>query len=428
MRKLTYYPFPLTALVTRIIPTALRAIGVYLILTAGLTFATPQHGSAQSQFDPVITVNDLAITRYELDQRARMLGVFRAPGDPQTLAREQLIEDRLKVDAANAVGFQLPEGQVEVGMEEFAGRVNLTADELIQSLSQAGVDRATFRDFVQAGLVWRNFTQALFGPRISVNEDDVARARAASSGPSSVRVLLSEIIIPVRPGQEQAAREQADRISDLKTQSQFADAARRFSATQSAANGGRMDWVPITQLPAALRPIILALGTGEITDPLPFEGAIALFQLRDIAETELPTPEFEAIEYAAYYIAGGRSDSALSRARRITETVDTCDDLYGVAFGEAPETLERGSKAPEEIPADIALELSKLDPGEVSTALTRANGQTLVLLMLCGRTPAVEGEGPSAEQVTRFIQSSRLESFANGFLAQLRSEARIVEF
>ncbi|WP_338548366.1 peptidylprolyl isomerase [Roseovarius phycicola] len=402
------------------------------VITAGLTLgalaALSTNAQAQNLFDTAIKVNDLSITQYEIDQRARMLSVFRAPGDPRKLAREQLIEDRLKLDAARAIGFELEQDQIEAGMEEFASRVNLSATELTQALGQQGVDPTTFRDFVAAGLTWREYTQARFGSRVSVNEDDVDRARNATSGTTGVRVLLSEIIIPLQPGQEQAIQEQANRISEFTTEAEFSAAARQFSASRTAGRGGRMDWVPITQLPEGLRAVVLGLGPGEVSDPLPLEGAVALFQLRNIEETDAPNPEYEAIEYAAYYIAGGRSDQALSRARQIATDVDTCDDLYGVAFGQAPEVLERGSKAPNEIPSDIAVELAKLDPGEVSYSLTRANGQTLVVLMLCGRVRSIEGEGPSAEQLTNFIRSRRLESFANGFLEQLRAEARIVEF
>ncbi|WP_317054930.1 peptidylprolyl isomerase [Roseovarius rhodophyticola] len=408
--------------------TALKrlAVAASFVFVGAMSFASM--AQAQNLFDTAIKVNDLSITQYEIDQRARMLSVFRAPGDPVKLAREQLIEDRLKIDAANSLGFQLEPEQIEAGMEEFASRVNLSSEELIQGLSQQGVDPLTFREFVAAGLTWREFTQARFGSRVSVDEDDIERARNATSGTSGVRVLLSEIILPVQPGQEQQVQELANRISEFTSEAQFAQAAREFSASRTAAQGGRMDWIPITQLPQGLQAVALGLGPGDVSDPLPLEGAVALFQLRDIQETEAPNPEYEAIEYAAYYINGGRSDQALARARQIANDVDTCDDLYGVAFGQPPEVLERGSKAINEIPSDIALELAKLDRGEVSYSLTRANGQTLVVLMLCGRVRSIEGEGPSAEQLTNFISSRRLESFANGFLEQLRAEARIVEF
>ena len=404
-----------------------RAVLTALALLVAALLPPAGPAGAQNLFAPVIKVNDLAITRYEIQQRARMLQLFRAPGDPVELARQQLIEDRLKIDAAQANGFVLDSDQVMQGMEEFAGRADLEAAEMIEALQGAGVDESTFREFVRAGITWREFSRARFGSRVSVSEDDLERARLAVSGTTGVRVLLSEIIMPAPPQDREAVMQRATRISDFETEAEFAAAARQFSASDSAARGGRMEWVPITNLPETLRSVILGLAPGEVSDPLPLEGAIALFQLRDIEETEAPDREYEAIEYAAYYIDGGRSDAALSRAAQVAANTDTCDDLYGVAEGQPPEVLDRGSKAPDEIPDDIALELSKLDPGEVSTVVTRAEGRTLVLLMLCGRSPKIEGEGPSAEQLTNFIRNRRLDSFANGYLEQLRAEARIVE-
>ena len=397
-----------------------------LALSASAMLIPAGPALAQNPFETVIKVNDLAITRFELQQRARMLQLFRAPGNLQDLAREQLIDDRLRIDAANTQGFEITESQLEAGMEEFASRANLTAEQLIAGLQQSGVDPSTYREFVRAGLTWREFTQARFASRLSVDEDDIERARLTLSGESGVRVLLSEIIIPAPPQEAEAVQQRANQIAEIDNEAEFASAARRFSAAQSAGRGGRMDWIAINDLPPALRSVVLGLAPGQVSEPLPLEGAIALFQLRDIEELDAPPREYEAIEYAAYYIDGGRTEQNLSRVRQIAADTDTCDDLYGTALGQPEQVLERGSKAPEEIPTDIALELAKLDPGEVST-VTRAGGQTLVLLMLCGRAPKIDGEGPSPEQITGFIRNQRLDSFANGFLQQLRAEARIVE-
>ncbi|WP_254701828.1 peptidylprolyl isomerase [Roseovarius sp. THAF27] len=387
-------------------------------------------GAAQAQqnpFEAVIKVNDLAITRYEVAQRARMLQLFRAPGNPQKLAREQLIEDRLKLDAATNAGFVLEDEQLMAGMEEFASRANLSAEEMITSLGQAGVDESSFRDFVRAGMTWREFSRARFAPQINVDEEDIARARLSIGNQTSVRVLLSEIIMPLGNGDPQAIQDRANQISQYTTEAEFAAAARRYSATESAGRGGRMEWVAINDLPEGLRPVVLGLAPGEVSDPLPLQGAIALFQLRDIEETDQPAREYEEIEYAAYYIDGGRTEQALARAARIDADTDTCDDLYGIAHGQPEQVLERGSKAPSEIPDDIRLALTKLDPGEISTAVTRSGGQTLVLLMLCSRTPKTDGEAPGVEQLTNFIQSRRLDSYASAYLEELRAEARIVE-
>ena len=71
------------------------------------------------------------------------------------------------------------------------------------------------------------------------------------------------------------------------------------------------------------------------------------------------------------------------------------------------------------------MELAKLDKHEVSTNLTRSNGQTLVFLMLCGRVPQLS-EDVDRDQIELGLQNRRLQSFADGYLEQLRSEARIV--
>ena len=87
--------------------------------------------------------------------------------------------------------------------------------------------------------------------------------------------------------------------------------------------------------------------------------------------------------------------------------------------------LERSTKAPSEIPQDIAIELSKLDPGESSVALTRSNGQTLMFLMLCKRVAAANAEA-SREDVLNALRQRKLQGYADLLMAQLRANARIL--
>ena len=88
--------------------------------------------------------------------------------------------------------------------------------------------------------------------------------------------------------------------------------------------------------------------------------------------------------------------------------------------------MDRGALAPSDIPNDIALELAKLDENEVSTALTRAGGDTLVFLMLCGRTPQL-GEDIDRGAIRTSLLNERVERLAEGFLAELRADAIITD-
>lgn len=403
----------------------LTRLPTLLVALVGLSLA-PVPSTAQNLFGPAITVNDSVITGYEIQQRITMLRVLRAPGDPAKVAREQLIDDRLRLQAARDSGIRPSEEDVLDGMSEFAGRANMDRAQFVAALASEGVEEQTFRDFVAAGLSWRLLVQQRFAGRASISEDEVDRALSRQGGGSSVRVLLSEIIMPMPPQDEAAVRARADRIAQLTSTGAFSAEARRYSATATRDSGGRLPWQDLNDLPAPLRPLVLGLAPGEVSDPIPLEGAIALFQLRDIEETDYSAPSVSAVEYAAYYLAGGRSPDTLARARQIAGQVDRCDDLYGIAKGQPEEVLERGTLPVGDLPTDIALELSKLDPGEISTALTRSGGQTLVVLMLCGRTSEI-AEDIDRSDISIGLRNQRIGELAEGYLAQLRADALIIE-
>lgn len=393
-----------------------------LAVAVAITTALPV--AAQNLFAPVAKVDDSVITEFEVQQRVRFLQVLNAAGATRKSAIDALIDDRLRLNATQAVGLELtPEG-LSAGLAEFAGRANLSTDEFVKALESAGVAGETFRDFVRVNLSWRELIRARYGSRVQISEAEIDRALSATGGGSGIRVLISEIIIPAPPNDQAGAMARAEQAASSRSEAEFSSYASRYSATPSRNNGGRLNWVDLNTLPASLRGVLLGLTPGEVTDPLPIPNALALFQLRDIQETGVPSPEYAAIEYAAYYMAGGRSPETLTRAAKLASQVDVCDDLYGVAKGQPEAALDRGSKAPGEIPQDIAYELAKLDPGEVSTALTRSDGNTLVFLMLCGRTAALN-ETVSREEVAAQLRQQRLTGYSDSLLEELRADARI---
>ena len=402
----------------------MRALISALALTSATTLAMLSPVMTAAQFAPAITVNDSVVSEFEIDQRVIMLGTFRTPGNLEDTAREQLIEDRLKLAALNSAGLRITDEGLVSAMGEFATRANMDLDQFITMLGQSGVSEETFRDFVRVNVSWRDFIRTRFNDRAQVSEADIDLALGQSDASSSIEVLLSEIIIPAPPESAEQANATADRIAQLTSTAAFEAEARRVSALPSKTRGGRLDWLPISNYPAGLRGLLLNLAPGEITAPLPITNGVALFQMRDVREVPRAAPEPAAIEYAAFYIAGGLSERGLAAARRIDARVDTCDDLYGVAQGLPADQLERDVLPPADIPADVAMELAKLDAGEASYVLTRANGETLVFLMMCGRTPAL-GDGVDRETIRDQLRTQRLNTYADALLADLRAAATI---
>lgn len=400
----------------------LKNLCASILLCAAATTGVPSF--AQSQFSPAILVNEGVITEFEIAQRQRFLSLFNAPGSGRQSVIETLIDERLREQAIAEAGLELTQESLDAGMSEFAGRVNLEVDEFKTLLGENGIAPETFESFVRVGVAWRDYVSARFGGRVQVNEDEIDQALGTTSGDTTIRVLVSEIIIPAPEDRAQEVEDIARQIATTTSEAEFSDYAREYSATATRDEGGRLPWQSLSNLPPVLRPLLLGLAPGEVTDPLNIPNAVALFQLRGIEEAGAPTREYAAIDYAAYYIPGGRTPAGLAAAQEVRAEVDVCDDLYGIAQGQPPEVLERGSKPPSEIPADIALELSKLDAGESSVALTRSNGQTLVFLMLCGRTAAAN-EDVAREDLVASLRTSRLNALADSFLERLRADARI---
>lgn len=375
---------------------------------------------AQDLFAPRLYVNDRVITEYEISQRAMFLQLLRAPGNPEDEALKALIEDRLRQTEAERLDLAVSEDEIGKGMEEFASRANLTAEALVGELAKAGLSAETFRDFVTSGLLWRKAVRARFAGRVPVSENDIDRALEAETRRKALQVLVSELVIPAQPGGEADAMALANRLSDtITSEGAFAAAARQHSASPTAANGGRLDWMPLANLPGAIGAAVLALGPGEVSDPVAVPGAVVLFQLREVAVDQSAEPVTVTVEWADFLIPDSAGEVA-----RIHANSDECNDLNALAKGLPAERLTITRQPASEIPGDVGLELARLDPGESSVALARNGFRRLI--MLCSREVTRE-EPISRDQVREAVTNQKLEGLAEGYLEELRAAAFIRE-
>jgi peptidyl-prolyl cis-trans isomerase SurA len=394
-----------------------RRIGLAALVLIGSLQSAAQ---AQGLFDPVISVNRAAITAYELEQREQFLEILQRSSGMAQRARDDLIEDRLKMAAADRSGIKLSGAQLLSAMNEFAANANLELEQLLETLAQSGVDEQTYRDFIMVGVTWRELIRARFAARSAPSEAEIDRALASAAAQGGVKVLLTEIVLPAGSAEElNSARQTAERLGRISSTADFSEQARRLSVAQSRVNGGRLEWANMSDLPDGLRPIISGLRPGQITTPLEVPNAVVLFQLRDVAETTAQSPEISAIEYAHLK---GPADAV----KAATQMADTCDDFYGAAKDNPSLTLTIRSESPDQMSQDLSLRLMGLDKNEIDEMpAAAAAGDHAEIVMLCARVYAAL-EDVSRGQVADNLRSARISSLADGFLAELRASADIV--
>jgi peptidyl-prolyl cis-trans isomerase SurA len=275
-----------------------------VLAAALLAPAAPAFSQAQAQvqapgpanpFSPAITVNDSAITYYDITQRVRLIEALGARGDTRQIAIEQLTEDRVKMQAAAELGIELPEGAVMTGIEEFASQRGLTVDDVFNVLAQREIDRQTMDDFVEAGLLWRDVVQTRFRQKAMPSETDLDAALALAETTPVDIVQFSEIALPFAERGEPETLALADRLSaQLASGGNFAAAAREYSRSGTAPQGGMLEPVPAAQLPPAMRSQILLLQPGGVTRPIPISGGVAILKLNSVRQ-EMRPPQADAV-------------------------------------------------------------------------------------------------------------------------------------
>lgn len=392
------------------------------LLTASLIALSAPVLAQQNLFAPRIIINDRAVTEFEYQQRLRFLQLLRAPGDVEKAALEGLIDDRLRQQEAKRFDVKLNEDDLKKGMEEFAARANLSADEFIKALGEAGVEPETFRDFVSAGLLWREIVRGKYSAYAKVSEEEIDRALEAETRKAALTVGLAELIIPAEPGREAEALALARDIqANVRSEADFSAAVQNYSAAATRDRGGRLNPMPMANLPPVVAAAVGQLSPGQISPPVTIPGAVALFQLRSLVEGKPGDGSAVQVEYARLRLPAGPETSTLFAELRAKAQI--CKDFYGMASGVPTDQITIESQPMSAVPADLGLVLSRLDRGEIAER-TQAGQQELI--MLCSRS--VVREEPVDRNALRIqLLNQKMEKLADQYLATLKAEAIIRE-
>ncbi|MGB0660723.1 MAG: peptidylprolyl isomerase [Mangrovicoccus sp.] len=393
----------------------IRLLVLGLLLSLMLVF--PPAAIAQAQlFQPAIRVNEGVVTQFEIEQRLDLLKALRSPNVTRERVIDDLIDDRLRLEAAAQLGTLPESDEVIAALEEFAARGGMSGEDLLMALARVGIARETLEYYLRANAAWRNLVLARFGRQARIGSDELDRAIALSGQSGGVRILLSEIILQIDTFDPAGTEALIQEIQSYTSFTAFENAARQYSAAGSRVNGGRMDWVPLSELPPRIAPIFLTLKPGSVAPPVQLDGAVALFQLRGIQDSRPPNPTTVELDYMMLRPADPRAELA-----RITTQTDQCVDLFTL-YPEASEAqLDRRVQDLSEVPAAIRAQLALLDAGEAGIV----SGENTIV-MLCSRTPKLDEE-LNRDAIRQRLFSEKLDELADGYLAELRANAYIEE-
>ena len=363
-----------------------------------------------------IQVNNSVITQFELDQRAKFLGALKFTGNHSELAQTQLIEERLKQSEAQKLNISASDFEIEDALKRFASRANLTVKEFNNELKRLEIYPDTFRSYVETEVIWQKLVNKKFGAQSSVSNLQLQRAKSISKFEDTIQVLLTEIIIPFSKDDRSEKENLANLLKQIKSTEEFSNAAQKYSKAPTATVGGRVKWQNFDRLPGIIKPLILGLSPGQVTEPIMLTKAIALFQLRDIREIKTDRTQLELLDFI-------KVKSDLKYLSFVQDNFHNCSDLEAIIGGQTEVTLTRKKLLSDEIPNTLVPVLDNLDQNE--SEIIVADGQSQLVIM-CERNNQLNSTAQTLEQDKNVLQTNRLKHLARSFLETLKDNARIV--
>lgn len=174
-----------------------------LCLAITMAFAVAAAGNlvprAEAASEVKIVVNNQAVTSYDISRRASFLRLQRSSGDLQEKARDQLVEEALKMQEAQRLGATVAAAEVEAAFERFARSNNLTKAQLTQILQRAGVGTEHFKNFIRVQMTWPRIVRARYGSQGAVDTQELVSRMLQEGGekPSTTEYILQQIIFVV---------------------------------------------------------------------------------------------------------------------------------------------------------------------------------------------------------------------------------------
>jgi len=363
-----------------------------------------------------IQVNNSVITQFELDQRAKFLGVLKFADNHSELAQTQLIEERLKQSEAQKLNISASDVEIEDALTRFASRANLTVKEFNKELKRLEIYPDTFRSYVETEVIWQKLVNKKFGAQSSVSNLQLQRAKSISKFEDTIQVLLTEIIIPFSTDDRSEKENLANLLKQIRSKEEFSNAAQKYSKAPTATVGGRVKWQNFDRLPGIIKPLILGLSPGQVTEPIMLTKAIALFQLRDIREIKTDRTQLELLDFV-------KVKSDLKYLLFVQDNFHNCSDLEAIIGDQTEVTLTRKKLLSDEIPNTLVPVLDNLDQNESEIIVEDGQSQ---LVIMCERNNQLNSTAQTLEQDKNVLQTNRLKHLARSFLETLKDNARIV--
>ncbi len=386
-------------------------------------------------------VNDAVISKYDLDQRVRL--VVATSGLQPTREnieriREQvlrsLVDEKLQMQEAERLELEVDDEEVDESITGIAQRAGMTSEEIVEYLDESGVNEAALRTQITADVAWNRVIGARFAPLVQIGDDEIDETLARiNSDASQVQFQLAEIYLSFdNPSQEREMAQGAQRlVEQLRAGAPFPNVAQQFSQAASAASGGDIGWVSESQLAPQIAEAVARLDIGTVSNPIRSLNGFYIMQLRSKRQGLGPNPletRFQIIQ-VVFALAPDAPERALqarvAHANKFRAEFRTCSGAveqikeFPAAQLSQPSTLTAA-----QLRNPMRDQLLQTEAGTVVPIGRTERG--IEALIVCDRKDDV-GNQPTRDSIENTLFNQEVSMMARRHLRDLRRDA-VIEY
>ncbi|MDB9926864.1 peptidylprolyl isomerase [Hyphomicrobiales bacterium] len=378
-----------------------------------------------------VIVNDEVISRYDVNQRVRLILVTSGiPPTEENLKRietqsvKALINERIQLQEASKL--EVPESQEEIQLmlDRIARGNQTTSEGIIENITSQGVKVDTLISQIKSELLWNKIVRGRFGSYINISDDEINIVyNRTIESINKVQYDISEIFIGFEDEREEKeSKELADKlVEQLKNDIAFEPVAQQFSQAPSSGQGGRIGWVSEGQLDQEIITGIENLLSSSISKPIKTVNGYYIIKVNGRSEEGGKNPMKN--QYNLTSVTFSKEDKV--SANDFSENFVSCKRLESLLENYNEKEINViGDRLLQELPTELHDELLRKDAGD--TLSPRLSEETIDIILICDRKDDI-GVQVNKNTIEDNIYSQKLGMMSRRHLRDLRRDA-VIEY
>lgn len=197
-------------------------------------------------------------------------------GAIQSIIRRNI--KKIEIEKYNSLTFNRPD--VDKELKKLADNLNMDLDTLEHTFIANGIPFSHAADQIQIELLWNSLIFELYKDRLVISLDEIDEQLKSIQNKKEIEeYLISEIIIKPVPKDKLEST-----IKEIKNKIKiegFEKVAMNLSISETALQGGDLDWVSENAISEKFKSKIINTPVGNISEPILLPEGILFFKVRD---------------------------------------------------------------------------------------------------------------------------------------------------